>query len=213
MRVEKLEEEDSKCGPRQRKLKLAMKMLKINPARYHGGDFEGKSIQEMLNCSRDGKFELLDCISDKEELHAKFKRALKILQQVSDIFKTTDKAFFDDEDVEKVKHLCEAWGRHWPIDFPNLNITPKGHDLIFVLPRILEEHRSFFMFYKVEEKGEAIHAELNDIQRKIWCIRNPADRLWKYIERYELRNALDITIVEPVKRKFKNPAGYKRKSC
>ena len=69
------------------------------------------------------------------------------------------------------------------------------------------------MFYKVEEKGEAIHAELNDIQRKTWCIRNPADRLWKYIERYELRNALDITIVEPVKRKFKNPAGYNRKSC
>ena len=213
MRVEKLEEEDSLCGPRQRKLKLAMKMLKINPARYHGGDFEGKSIQEMLQCSRDGDFKLLDCISDKEDLYAKFKLALKILQQVSDIFKTTDKTFFDDEDVKKVKQLCEAWGRHWPIDFPNLNITPKGHDLIFVLPKILEEHRSFYMFYKVEEKGESIHAELNDIQRKIWCIRNPSDRLWKYIERYELRNALDTTIVEPVRRVFKNPAGYQRKSC
>ena len=56
------------------------------------------------------------------------------------------------------------------------------------------------MFYKVEEKGEAIHAELNDIQRKVWCIRNPFDRLWKYIERYELRNLLDTTITDAVKR-------------
>ena len=56
----------------------------------------------------------------------------------------------------------------------------------------------------MEEKGESIHAELNDIQRKIWCIRNPEERLWKYVERYELRNKLDITIVNPLKRVLKN---------
>jgi len=56
------------------------------------------------------------------------------------------------------------------------------------------------MFYKIEEKGESIHADLNNIQRRIWCIRNPEDRLWKYIEKYELRNSLDISIVQPVKR-------------
>ena len=48
------------------------------------------------------------------------------------------------------------------MDFPHLNITPKGHNLIFVLPKILQEIKSFYMFYKVEEKGESIHAELND---------------------------------------------------
>ena len=51
------------------------------------------------------------------------------------------------------------------------------------------------MFYKVEEKGESIHAELNSIQRKIWCLRDPAERLWKYVERYELKNSLDTNIV------------------
>ena len=60
------------------------------------------------------------------------------------------------------------------------------------------------MFYKVEEKGEAIHSELNDIQRKILCIRNSFDRLWKYVERYELHNALDTSIVNPVKNTNKN---------
>ena len=32
------------------------------------------------------------------------------------------------------------------------------------------------------------------------CIRNPADQLWKYVERYELRNHLDLSIVIPFKR-------------
>ena len=67
------------------------------------------------------------------------------------------------------------WCQHWPVAFPNLNITPKGHDFIFVLLKIVKEHNIFYMFYKVEEKGKKMHAVLNDIQRKIWCIRNPFD--------------------------------------
>ena len=66
-----------------------MKRIKLNPFRYYGGDFEGKSIQEMLNWSRDHTFSLLNRISDKKELYDKFKIALKILQQVSDLCKTS----------------------------------------------------------------------------------------------------------------------------
>ena len=203
IKIEFLEEEDSKCGDRQRMLKDDSKVLNLNPAKYHGGDFEGKAIQEMLNCSRNGKYVLLNCIADKDDLHAKFKCALTTLQEVSDCFKMPIEKYTEDE-VQIVKQLCENWGKNWPIDFPNLNITPKGHDLIFVLPEILKRMKSFFMFYKVEEKGESIHAELNNIERKIWSIRNPEERLWKYVERYELRNVLDITIVQPEKRVFKN---------
>ena len=51
------------------------------------------------------------------------------------------------------------------------------------------------MFYKVEQAGESIHAVLNDIQRKIWSIRDGEERIWKFIERYELRNVLVVDIV------------------
>ena len=64
-----------------------------------------------------------------------------------------------------MKNLFENWGKHWPIDFPHLNVTPKGHDLVRVLPEILKHTQSFYMFYKVEEKGESIHDELNSIQQ------------------------------------------------
>ena len=77
-----------------------MKNLKLNPARYYGGDFEGKSIQDMLECSRNKSFEILACISDKHDTHESFKKALRILQQVSDLFKTPREDFHDDEIIK-----------------------------------------------------------------------------------------------------------------
>ena len=203
IQIEKIENEDMKCGERENRLKESMKKMKINPAIYHGGDLEGKAIQKMLDCARDKSFTILQCVSDQIELYEKFQRALTTLHEVSDIFKSNIE-YFNDEEVEIVKTLCENWGKNWPIDFPNLNLTPKGHDLVWVLPEILRRLRSFHMFYKVEEKGESIHAELNSIQRKIWCIRDPAERLWKYIERYELKNTLETDLVVPDRRIKRN---------
>ena len=199
MKIDYLENQVSEVGPRQKRLKESMKNLKLNPARYHGGDFEGKSIQDMLECSRNKSFEILACISDKHDTHESFKKALRILQQVSDLFKTPREDFHDDE-IIKIERLCQMWGEHMPNLFPQMNVTPKAHNLIWVMPRILKEFKSYFMFYKMEQAGEKIHSELNAIERQIWSIRNPQDRLWKYIERYELRNSLDLSIVKPVKK-------------
>ena len=76
--------------------------------------------------------------------------------------------------------------------------------MIFVIPEFIKIHRSFYMFYKVEQAGESIHAVLNDIHRKIWSIKDGELKLGKFIERYELRNALDVSIVTPIKRVLKS---------
>ena len=49
MELETFKEQESAMGPRNRKLKDACKKFGINPAIYHGGDLEGKSIQKLLN--------------------------------------------------------------------------------------------------------------------------------------------------------------------
>ena len=59
------------------------------------------------------------------------------------------------------------------------------------------------MFYKMEERGESIYAELNRIQCRIWGVWNQEEQMWKYIEQYELKNHLDTSIVEPEKRLFR----------
>ena len=52
MDIERLEEEESAIGPRQRQLKESCKKLGINPAIYHGGDLEGKAVQTLLDSAR-----------------------------------------------------------------------------------------------------------------------------------------------------------------
>ena len=127
---------------------------------------------------------------------------LTTLAKVSDVLKTP-MPDYDDEDVELIKSFCEEWGHNWLVDFKK-NLTPKAHDMIFVIPQFNKIHKTFHMFYKVEQAGESIHAVLNDIQRKIWSIRDGEERIWKYIEKYELRNVLDVNIVAPIKRVLKN---------
>ena len=56
----------------------------------------------------------------------------------------------------------------------------------------------------MEQKGEEIHKELNEISRKTWVIKNAEQRLWTLVRRYEMRNQTKCDIVKPTKRKFVN---------
>ena len=204
-RIDKLENiEEEFSGPKQKELKEALKKLG-DVARYHGGDLQGKQVQKLLDNARNEEtYELLECIKDDKEEYEKFKEAIKILSEVSDSLRLEiDK--FDDIDLSNIREICEKWGKFWTKAFPHRNITPKGHTISFVLPASVEHLKSFHRFYKMEQVGEEIHAEMNDINRKAWVIRNHEQRLWAMIYRYELRNQSKTDIVEPVKRLFKNP--------
>ena len=72
---------------------------------------------------------------------------------------------FDEDDINMIKKICEEWGEYWPKAFPHKNISPKGHIISIVLPKSVEYLRSFYRFYKLEQKGEEIHSELNDLKR------------------------------------------------
>ena len=190
-------------GPRQKQLKEAMISLG-DVARYHGGDLQGKQVQKLLDNARDkAEYKLLDCIKDQKETHEKFKKAIKILADISDALKMPFEQF-DNEDVQVITNLCTKWGEFWPNNFQHKNITPKGHITSIVLPKIVEELKTFYKFYKVEQKGEEIHAQLNDIDRKAWVIKDKGARLWALIYRYEMRNITNVDIINPVKRVFTN---------
>ena len=102
-----------------------------------------------------------------------------------------------------IKQICEDWGKLWPESFTERNITPKGHILSFVIPKTCEKLRTFYRFYKVEQKGESIHADLNDLERKAWVLKKKEDKLWKLIQGYEMRNVKNLEIVNPVRRVFR----------
>ena len=121
---------------------------------------------------------------------------------MSDALKFPDETF-DDHSVEMITQLCEEWGRLWPTSFSERNITPKGHILSIVLPRTCKELKTYYKFYKIKQKGESIHADFNDIERKAWVIKNKGEKLWKMVEKCEFRNAADLEILQPMKRVFR----------
>ena len=193
--------EETISGPKQRMLKGAMLRLG-DIARYHGGDMQGKQVQKMLDDARDEKFETLKCVEDDAEIHEKFKNGLTILANISDALRIPDEKF-DDHGLDMIKQICEDWGKLWPESFTERNITPKGHILSFVIPKTCEKLRTFYRFYKVEQKGESIHADLNDLERKAWVLKKKEDKLWKLIQGYEMRNVKNLEIVNPVRRVFR----------
>ena len=145
-------------------------------ARYHGGDLQGKQVQKLLDDTRNKDFKILECVKSEVQIYEKFVRALETLADVIDALKMPTE-LFQEEDIKAITYLCESWGNQWPTDFGHRNITPKGHILSFVLPKAISELRTFYKFYKVEQKGESIHADLNDIEQKVWCIRKKEDKL------------------------------------
>ena len=94
------------------------------------------------------------------------------------VLKTRDYGF-GDYDLVMIRKAFEQWGNIWPKSF-----TPKGYILSFVLPKSCEQLKTFYKFYKVEQRGEEIHASMNNIDRKAWVIKNEGSRLWKLVERY-----------------------------
>ena len=145
----------------------------------------------MLRCARDKSFSILNCIDDKPEERAKFERGLTTLQQVSDVLKNKHFDQFGDDDLLTIRSICESWGKNIQEILCN---GGDGREHPCCTQRYWAENLvCWFLFtYKSQYFPHNIFSYR--------CIRNPADQLWKYVERYELRNHLDLSIVIPFKR-------------
>ena len=129
----------------------------------------------MLDDAWNGNFIMLEALNDKPEAVEKYKEALTCLANVDKKLKVENDNMTDDEVVE-IKQECEKWGKIWPIKFSHRNITPKGHWLIFVIPKFIERNRTFHMYYRCEQACEKIHALLNKIESNLLNVRNKHER-------------------------------------
>ena len=50
---------------------------------------------------------------------------------------------YDDEDISLIEGFCEEWGTNWQNDFKS-NLTPKAHNMIFVIPEFIKIHSICF---------------------------------------------------------------------
>ena len=175
--LEKQMEED--LGPRQKVLKQSFVKLGISTSQYFaksfGGSLEGNQCQKVLDDARNENFIILEALGDKPEAIEKYKEALTCLANVDKMLKVENDNMTDTE-VAEIKQECEKWGKIWPNKFSHRNITPKGHWLIFVIPKFIERNRTFHMYYRCEQACEKIHALLNKIESNLLNVRNKHER-------------------------------------
>ena len=83
---------------------------------------------------------------------------------------------------------CQEWGRKLPILFPERTITRKGHVLSIHVPEYLHQKRVFNQYYKLEQRGESVHAAVNKLMRRLFPLRPKSERLLRIVLGLEQQN-------------------------
>ena len=201
-------------GPRLRQFYSGLRTLKTKEGSYHGGDLNGKDsekiLKHVLECRDYTENVLLKCIRDTDPEKAKaYHELYSILGNVHHILRHPPKSGpatkMDDDELETATYWCEAWAKRLPVLFPGRNLTRKGHTLSIHLPETLRETRSYYLFYKAEQTGEAVHATFNKLDLRWKSVRPHTERLWGMISDYEAENGFTTDIIPKRKRKSYPP--------
>ena len=201
-------------GYLENKMKDSMKKMGIETCIYHGGKkMEGsmvgkiyKDIEETRKREENGEdstYTILECWQNDPVNYARFKEIWDIIYDASTAIKTMDGSKeYSDEEIEHICELCGMFGKRFPVLFSK-GITPKGHSLSITIPHLIRKFREYRIFYKIEQKSEKLHAELNKIEARLLSVRQLPERYLMMIKQYDCKNRSDRTICVPEKRNLK----------
>ena len=142
------------------------------------GNVEMKFHEEILS----GNYGFLDCLNDRRAIQLKYKKIWDILSNAKKGFsqKNATKA-----QLEATAKVCETFTEVFPMLFPSYNITRKMHVLSIVAPKQIREQGAVYKMMKIEQQGEKIHKQLNDLDRQFGNIKNKAKRFFYMLRELE----------------------------
>ena len=156
----------------------------MSQERHFGGDaMVGNRLHNGYVSIREGDFTLTECFEEYPEIRNKFNFLWKNLTKGDQHFSIRDPT---PEESENCAKECEEWCKVFPVFFPNRNITRKMIEYSLVLPRFIREKKGLMnKILRLEQEGERLHSEYNNIENSYKCIYNRATRFWLMIENYE----------------------------
>ena len=142
------------------------------------GNVEMKFHEEILT----GNYGFLDCMLDRPAIYRKYKTIWDILSNAKKGFsqKNATKG-----ELEETAKICEKFTEVFPMLFPSNHITRKMHVLSIVAPKQIREQGAVYKMMKIEQQGEKIHKQLNDLDRQFGNIRNKAKRFFYMLRELE----------------------------
>ena len=188
-------------GPAEQKLEESYKNLKIAPMSYHGGSLNGKDCEKIMinarNSERFEDFEITKCLL--EEFPERAENYWKLFKILGDCWSKLSVPPKDESDLMDKKKACEEWSKQLPVLFPERNITRKGHVLSVHVPEYLQANpKLFHKFFKLEQRGESVHAKVNQMNRaRFFHIKPEKKRVAKTMVELERFNHVDKELFTP----------------
>ena len=102
--------------------------------------------------------------------------------------------FLTNNEVIAVVELCHQFGRIFPVNFPNRNITRKIHELVFNVPHFIKNFKTIGMLS--EQEGESKHVSVNAELRSLSSVRSHSERIRLVLEKEELRSSMDKNLIK-----------------
>ena len=166
----------------------------MNRQAYHGNVFVGNHCKKILQ-----NFDTLCSVLDGTPHEKAFRQIFEVLAAPRDLLFA--KRFLNEDEITRVCKQCEEFCEIYPILFPHKKITPKMHFYSFDVPRFLKKHKTIGLLS--EEEGESLHAAINQQNRVLACIRDPATRMYTSLKRHFVRGQSNKDLVQPRKRNFR----------
>ena len=80
------------------------------------------------------------------------------------------------EQTEWGAKVCEQYCEEFPFLFPETNMTPKMNILSCVLPKQIREQGLVHIMLKVEQEGERLNKQLNELEDNLHHIKHKPTR-------------------------------------
>ena len=97
------------------------------------------------------------------------------------------------EEKEETAKACEKYTERFPMLFRR-PLTRKMHVLPIVLPWFIRNRGDYYKYLKMEQDGESLHHQLNELEKQYGCVKNKAEMYYLIIKELENRRNSDKTI-------------------
>jgi hypothetical protein len=185
-------------GPIQTKLEGALKTLGVDKQAYHSKAFVGNHIAKMLRIDEgkgiNGPLVLTEAFSDHPQLRDRFVGVLILFSQIHGLIFTA--RFLTEDEIVRLTDMCHWLGIIHPNQFPERNITPKLHILVFHMPEFVARWKSLGLF---SESGlESIHKGINTQMRTFCPIREKKKKVSLVFQNHSLKATADRSKLLPL---------------
>ncbi|XP_074661605.1 uncharacterized protein LOC141914238 [Tubulanus polymorphus] len=153
----------AQMGPLCKTLNQVLIEIGVDRQAYHSNSFVGNHIHKLLNNAE----KLCKVIPD-ESISSLFQELFERLRSLYRLYSAS--RFLSKDEISNMTTQCHDFGRFFTSKFPNVNITPKIHILVYHVPEFVNMWGTLGLFS--EQALESKHASVNRDNRTFCSIRD-----------------------------------------